>query len=690
MSKQIPIHQFVEELDKVSRWYDLGVFLGVPTSELDIIGQMYREGIQRCLIELFKCFQSRSKPVSWNDIAEALTKMHNNDLADYLRRKYVWIDPFPSPSIEGESSLSESNTQVKNTGHPNDGNDDSVFVNKQIIKAFNTLTSSFARLVLHIRNMLQKESVSIHDVQIFLQAKCNLEPFSPDMVTMEKVFSRLHAHRHYCFLNYHVLISIVDTFLGKSKLLKKSIENYSSELKSFKESTEMKQLMGMIKEKQDIYGRHRVVELKLYNYWENISIRRFERMAKAVFQESYDCFVQIRVSDGCMCVSWVVPDTSALMHIKTKLLNFKFMKAVGIISVKIGDGIVYECLHEGCSVLESAFLQAFELEHVHAMELLLAVGCDFNTQTYTGELAITSAMKMKGSNGFTILHYASMNGHDDTVRTLLESGASPGDVNAHNENGSTAIYVASQNGHLGVVDMLLEFGADPNIKRSDGWTPPMIASRNGHSNVIDLLLKTNVDVNARNENGSTAIYVASCNGHLDVVRKLVQSDADANLKKKNLWTPLMIASANGHNDVVELLLNAKVDVNACNKKGSTAIYIASENGQFAVVSTLLRFGADPNLTKRDGWTPLMIAIQKGHTEVVDQLLSADVEINACSNDGTTPIYVACQNGNSYVASTLLRFGANPNLKKIDGWTCSLIAYESGYDDIAELLQEYQG
>ena len=689
MSKQIPIDQFVEELDKVSRWYDLGVFLGVPTSELDIIGQMYcSEGIQRRLIELFKCFQSRSKPVSWNDIAEALTKMHNNDLANQLRHKYVWINPFPSPSIEGKSSVSESNTQVKNTKHPNDGNDDSVFVNKQIIKAFNTLTTSFARLVLHIKIMLQKESVSIHDVQIFLQAKCDLEPFSPDMVTMEKVFSRLH--NHYCFLNYHVLISIVDTFLGKNMLLKKSIENYNSELKSFKESTEMKQLMDMIKEKRDFCGGHKVVELKLYNYWENISIKRFERMARVVFLESYKLLVQIRVSDGCMCVSWVVPDTSALMHIKTKSINFKFMKAVGIISVKIGDEIVYECLDEGCSVLESAFLQAFELAHVHAMELLLAIGCDFNTRTYTGEVAITSAMRMKDSNGFTILHYASMNGHDDTVRTLLESGASPADLNACNKNGSTAIYVASQNGHLGIVDMLLQFGADPNIKRSDGWTPPMIASTNGHSDVVELLLNAKVDVNACNKKGSTAIYIASCNGHLDVVQKLLQSGADPNLKKKNLWTPLMIASANGHNDVVELLLNAKVDVNACNKEGSTAIYIASKNGQFAVVSTLLRFGADPNLTKRDGWTPLMIAIQKGHTKVIDQLLSADVEINACSNDGTTPIYVACQNGNSYVASTLLRFGANPNLKKIDGWTCVAIANDIGYNDIAELLQEYQG
>ena len=100
------------------------------------------------------------------------------------------------------------------------------------------------------------------------------------------------------------------------------------------------------------------------------------------------------------------------------------MRTLGIISLKIGDSIIYECLDEGCSILESGFLQVFELEDIKVMELLLAIGCDTNTQTYTGEMAITSAIKMKNKNGFTLLHYASMYGHDDTVMALPVGGAS--------------------------------------------------------------------------------------------------------------------------------------------------------------------------------------------------------------------------------------------------------------------------
>ena len=130
-------------------------------------------------------------------------------------------------------------------------------------------------------------------------------------------------------------------------------------------------------------------------------------------------------------------------------------------------------------MLESAFLRAFELADVSVMELLLAVGCDTNTQTYTGEVAITSAMKMKDKNGFTLLRYASKNGHNDTVRALLESGASSA---VSTNNGTTPLMFACGYGNNEIVTMLINFGADPNLR--DAATSLMIASQNGHNDVV--------------------------------------------------------------------------------------------------------------------------------------------------------------------------------------------------------------
>ena len=361
-----------------------------------------------------------------------------------------------------------------------------------------------------------------------------------EVATLERVYSRLR--QYYCFLNYHVLVSIVDRFLSNDMQLKQVFKDYTTQLKKFKKLAKMKDLMRLIKEKRELHGRHKVVEIKLRTFWGRINIQKFERVAKVVFIESYKLHVQIRVVDGCICVSWTVPDvykcTGALLNDKN------VMRTLGIISLKIGDSIIYECLDEGCSVLESAFLQAFELEDIKAMELLLAVGCDTNTQTYTGEVAITLALKMKDKNGFTLLHYASMNGHDDVVKALLEGDAS---TLVSTKNEITPLMFACEYGNHEVVSILLQFGADPNVKKSHGWTPLMLACHNGHSDVVELLFKAMVDVKACLEDEATAIYIACQNGHSGVVSILLQFGADPNLKEGDGWTPLMIACRNGTN-----------------------------------------------------------------------------------------------------------------------------------------------
>ena len=107
-SKALPsptIDQFAEELVKEPRWYDLGIFLGVPTHVLDTIGLNYRqEGTMRCLIEMYKYIESRQKLRSWEDIAEALSRINNEYLSHHIRQKYLGIAPpkqkaSPSPEI---------------------------------------------------------------------------------------------------------------------------------------------------------------------------------------------------------------------------------------------------------------------------------------------------------------------------------------------------------------------------------------------------------------------------------------------------------------------------------------------------------------------------------------------------------------------------------------------------------------
>ena len=122
-------------------------------------------------------------------------KMRNNHLADQLRLKYVLTDPSQHPlsphhTIEGQSSVSESNPNVKDSGTVSETND-ILYIDPRIANNFNKITTSFASLVLDIRNTLQRKSISIDEIQFFLQDLCNLEPLSSEVATLKRVYSRL-------------------------------------------------------------------------------------------------------------------------------------------------------------------------------------------------------------------------------------------------------------------------------------------------------------------------------------------------------------------------------------------------------------------------------------------------------------------------------------------------------------------
>ena len=260
---------------------------------------------------------------------------------------------------------------------------------------------------------------------------------------------------------------------------------------------------------------------------------------------------------------------------------------------------------------------------------------------------------MKEKFGSTIVHYASMNGHDDTVRTLLEGGAS-------------SVVSACAYSNNNVVTMLLHFGADPNQKEnggwtpfptSNGWSPLMAASENGHINIIDVLVKAHCDPNLCAKDGMTALYLACQNRHSDIVSSLLEFGADPNSRWMNSWTPLMAASIDGYSEIVELLLQANGDPNICSKEGLTSLYLANQNGHSAIVTLLLESGADPHLHTK-------------HQEMEQLKYTSYDNINACLEDGSTAIYIACQNGCSGVVSILLQFGADPTLQRRNTFSSS--------------------
>jgi ankyrin repeat protein len=69
--------------------------------------------------------------------------------------------------------------------------------------------------------------------------------------------------------------------------------------------------------------------------------------------------------------------------------------------------------------------------------------------------------------GWTPLHYAATNGHDDIVKILLDHSAY---IDAGSPNGTTPLMMAARGGHLSTVKLLLDEGADLRVKNQIGMT----------------------------------------------------------------------------------------------------------------------------------------------------------------------------------------------------------------------------
>ena len=84
-----------------------------------------------------------------------------------------------------------------------------------------------------------------------------------------------------------------------------------------------------------------------------------------------------------------------------------------------------------------------------------------------------------------VSYAASYNGHEQTVKLLLDAGA---DVNAQGGFYGNALQAASYNGHDQTVKLLLDAGADVNVQGGSYGNALQAASYNSHEQTVKLLL----------------------------------------------------------------------------------------------------------------------------------------------------------------------------------------------------------
>ena len=258
--------------------------------------------------------------------------------------------------------------------------------------------------------------------------------------------------------------------------------------------------------------------------------------------------------------------------------------------------------------------------------------CAAHGSSYFGLSEVLRALTTDGvdvtkadETGRTPLHYAAANGHEASVKLLIQQRRD--DIDRKESNGQTPLSLAAEYGHDAVVRLLLTYdevdvNSSPDLYRD---TPLCIAVDRGHKAVVRALLQhRDVDVNFRSWTETSPLGVAAFSGLAGIVKLLINDGrVDVNIRDEHEATPLSLAVRYGYLDVVELLIGHNdVDVNAKDFAGDTPFFIAAALDRVGVVRVLLNHdGVDVMAKNEQGDTPLSMAIWQGREAVVKVLQS---------------------------------------------------------------------
>lgn len=182
------------------------------------------------------------------------------------------------------------------------------------------------------------------------------------------------------------------------------------------------------------------------------------------------------------------------------------------------------------------------------------------------------------SQGFTLLHHASLKGHVLAVRKILARARQL--VDAKKEDGFTALHLAALNNHREVAQVLIREGrCDVNVRNRKLQSPLHLAVQQAHLGLVPLLVDAGCSVNTEDEEGDTALHVA--------------------LQRHQLL-PLVADRAGGDPGPLQLLSRLQ----ASGLPGSTELTVGA-----AVACFLALEGADVSYANHRGRSPLDLATE---------------------------------------------------------------------------------
>ncbi|KAE9417909.1 hypothetical protein Angca_003262, partial [Angiostrongylus cantonensis] len=128
------------------------------------------------------------------------------------------------------------------------------------------------------------------------------------------------------------------------------------------------------------------------------------------------------------------------------------------------------------------------------------------------------------------------------------------DLNVGDDHAFSLLHWASKEGHVSIVEMLLSRGARVNATNMGDDTSLHLAAAHGHRPIVVKLLARKADVHATNEHGMTPLHYACYWGFEQIAEDLIVSGAQIGACNKRGHTPMDVCQGPSRQAIAEIAI----------------------------------------------------------------------------------------------------------------------------------------
>jgi ankyrin repeat protein len=367
-------------------------------------------------------------------------------------------------------------------------------------------------------------------------------------------------------------------------------------------------------------------------------------------------------SGGSFLDALILPETVnskgaggvTLLHLAGQEGNAQAVKTIVSAGARINEKD-----DESKTALDYALTRTDSFQYAETSEqLILAGGHSSNPfYDYLAPAVRSSNYNIRLADGYTVLHYAALEGYLGYISFILDKKA---DINIKNNSGSTPLHEASRKGQLESMELLISRGADVNTQDAKGNSPLHLAAPvELHEKTAGILLAHDANPNLRDEHGETPLHVVITLGRpKEIVSALLAGGADVTGRNIDGKTALYLAVETGRTDLIPLLLEHQADIFAADNAGITPLERALKENNPGVLEALL---TEETVQQSDsaGNTPLHIAVKnKADVGIIENLLNKHAAVNARNKEGNTALHIANMVNHESAGTLLISRGAD--------------------------------